>query len=74
MNKKDKDEILEMFSKAFHEVVPPLLEDMEERLASKEDIDRLERKLNAQDNRSDRHGKQLENLENRVHVLEIASS
>lgn len=63
-----------MFSEGFHEVVVPALEDMEKRLASKEDIDRLERKLDSHQNRMDRHGKQLENHEKRVHTLEESAS
>lgn len=62
------------FAEVFHEVVVPVLEDMEKRLASKEDIDRLERKLDSHQNRMDRHGKQLENHEERVQNLEDASS
>ena len=73
MDKKDKGEILEMFSEAFHEVVPPLLEDvmkpMEERLSS--DIGRVERKLDAQQDRLDRHGKQIENHEKRITKVEL---
>lgn len=61
------------FAKAFHEVVVPALEDMEERLASKEDLDRIERKIDATTNRMDRHGKQLEDHEERVQTLETAS-
>ena len=73
MTKKDKDESYEMFSKAFHEIVVPTLEDMEERLASKKDLDRIERKIDATINRMDRHGKQLDNHEERIQTLETAS-
>jgi hypothetical protein len=73
MNKKDKDEVHKIVADAVHEVVIPALEDMEERLASKQDIDRLERKLDAHTKRMDRHGKQLENHEGRIQILETAS-
>jgi len=79
MDKKSKEEIHKLFSDSFHEVVPPLLGDMEERLASKEDVndlimevDSLDRKFDAQQDRMDRHGKQLDNHEKRIHALEFA--
>jgi len=67
MNKKDKEDSHEIIADAVHEVVVPALEDMETRLknelASKEDIDRLERKLDAQQNQLDRHDKRIQTLE-----------
>ena len=73
MSKNDKDKMLEAFSEAFHEVVPPLLQDLESRLASKEDLDRIERKLDAQQDRLDRHGKEIGDHERRIHKLETPS-
>lgn len=73
MNKKQKEETIKVFSEAFHEVVIPALEDMEERLASKKDLDRIERKLDATIDRMDRHGKQLKNYDERIQILESTS-
>ena len=69
MNKKQKEEQYELFSKAFHEVVPPMLEN----LANKDDIDRIERKLDKMEDRLDKHGKTLENHEKRIGKIETAS-
>ncbi len=70
MNKKDKEEVHKIVADAVHEVVIPALESMEERLtgkmATKKDIDRLERKFDAQQDRLDRHGKELENHKKRI--------
>ena len=71
MNIKDKDEIYDIFAKGFHEIVPPLLEDAMKDVASKGDIDRLERKIDASYERADRHGKRLENHEKRIGRLEV---
>jgi septal ring factor EnvC (AmiA/AmiB activator) len=72
------------FAKAFREVVLPALEDMEKglrgELASKKDledvrkdlggqIDSLDRKFNAVQDRLDNHGQRIEKLESRVSVL-----
>jgi hypothetical protein len=73
MDKKQKEETMHVFVKAFHEVVIPTLEDMEERLASKGDIDRLERKLDSYQDRMDRHGKMLDNHDKRINTLEVNS-
>lgn len=75
-----EEKLGEYFAKSFKEVVLPALEDMEGRLASKKDleevrielggkIDSLERKFDAQQDRLDRHGKSIENLEKQVSVL-----
>lgn len=69
MNKKDKVEILELFGDAFREVVLPVLEDINEKMATKEDIDRLERKYDAQQERLDRHGKIIEKHEKEITEL-----
>lgn len=73
MDKKSKEEIYKLFSDAFHEVVPPLLEDATEKLAKSEEVFRLEEKIEKINDRLDRHGKQLENHEERIQVFETAS-
>ncbi len=72
LTKTDEKTLAEFFANTFREVVLPALEDMEARLASKEDIDRLERKLDAHQDRMDGHGKQLENHEKRIQTLEAS--
>ena len=57
------------FAKSFKEVVLPALEDMEERLASKKDIYRLEEKIEKIVDRQDRQGKSIEKLESQVSVI-----
>jgi peptidoglycan hydrolase CwlO-like protein len=85
MNKKDKEEFVGIVAEALNDVMIPALESMEERLrrdlASKKDVqdlsmrmDSLNRKFDSQQERQDRHGKQLENHEKRIHVLEAASA
>ena len=66
MNKKQKEEQYELFADAFHEVVVPLLEN----LATKDGIDRIERKIDKSNDRSDRHGKTLDGHEVRIGKLE----
>ncbi len=73
MNKKDKTETIGLISEALNEVMIPALEDMEERLAAKldmkadkEDVGRVERKLDAMTDRLDRHGKAIEELQTAV--------
>lgn len=79
MNKKQREEQLKFFSQAFHEVVVPLLEDMatkgnieeiKEAMATKEDIDRIERKLVKIDDRLDRYGGRLDSHGKRISRLE----
>lgn len=70
VSRDDEKFLAEFFAKSFHEVVIPALEDMEERLASKEDLGRLERKVDALYDRGDRHGKQLANHDERITDLE----
>lgn len=80
MNKKDKEEFTMIVTDALNDVMIPALESMEERLASKESVeeiimkvDSLDRKFDAQQNRLDRQGKQVENHEERIQILETAS-
>lgn len=70
MTSKSDEKQVKFFAKCFHEVVIPVLEDMEKRLASKKDIeelnkkfDSLDRKFDAQQNRLDRHDKRITKLE-----------
>ena len=80
MDKKEKEDFFSLFSKAFHEVVAPILEDLrsrikkiEENMATKEDTDRIERRLVKIDDRLDRHGKVVDNHEKRIVHLETKS-
>lgn len=84
MNKKDKDEFTMIVTDALNDVMIPALESLETRLtdklASKEDVedvkmkvDSLDRKFDAQQDRLDRHGKQVEVHEERIQTLETAS-
>lgn len=61
------------FAEAFHEVVVPVIEDLEQRLkdelvlkADKADIDRFERKMDANQNRMDQYDKRIQALEERT--------
>ncbi len=76
MTKNQRQEMVEVVTDALNEVVIPALENMEERLrkdlASKEDISRLERKFDAQQDRLDRHGIQLEKHEEQIKKLQTA--
>ena len=63
MRKIDSDEIKKIVAEALNEIVVPIIEEidkktdrMEMSMATKEDIDRLERKFDAQQKRLDRHG------------------
>ncbi len=67
-----EEKLGEYFAEAFREVVLPALEDMEERLASKKDIFRLEEKLEKVTERQDRQGKSQEDLQKKVGILESA--
>ncbi len=62
MRKIDSDEIKKIVAEALNEIVVPIIEEidkktdrMEMSMATKEDIDRLERKFDAQQKRLDRH-------------------
>ena len=79
MNKKQKGEMLEVFADGFHEVVAPILENIQERIitieskmATKDDakelsaqIDSLDRKFEAQQDRLDRQGKDIDTLKHK---------
>jgi len=85
MNKSDKGEFTKLIAEGFQEVMIPALDNMEKRLkeelASKEDVedlkremDTLNRKFDAAQDRTDRHGKLLENHERRIHKFEKSAS
>lgn len=63
---EQREEIIKIFAQCFHEVVVPMFEN----LATKEDIAQLERKLDKQEDRMDRHGKTLDNYQVRIEKLE----
>lgn len=60
---------MEMFAKAFHEVVPPLLEELKEEIIStlSDKFEQLERKV---ENITDSHAVRLGNHERRIKALE----
>ena len=63
MDKKQKNEMLEVFAEGFHEVVVPELEKITDRLTEVErGVDTLNRKFDAQQDRLDRHGKDIDTL------------
>lgn len=62
MSKKQEEHLLKMFSKAFHEVVPPLLED----LAKRKDVQALEKKLDSLENGQDTIEQTLTKIENHL--------
>ncbi|AKM83675.1 hypothetical protein A2422_02255 [Candidatus Woesebacteria bacterium RIFOXYC1_FULL_31_51] len=82
MTKKDKNEVVELFNQGMSEIILPVLDEMNKKMATKEDIksirsematkedikdvgaqlDSIERKVEAQQLRSDRHGKDIETL------------
>jgi len=71
MDKKQKDETFRIFSEAFHDVVVPLFEEIKQNMVTKEDIYRLERKIEKGTERMDRHGKTIEDHEKRIKSLEV---
>ncbi|MGA7193686.1 MAG: hypothetical protein WBW94_08655 [Anaerolineales bacterium] len=87
-NKEFEEKLAGFFAIAFKEVVLPVLKDMDERLASKEDLNsikedmvdvknrlgKVDDKLTKIEDRLDRLGKTQENLEKRVVHLEEAAN
>lgn len=84
MNKKDKQEMVGIVTEALNDVMVPALDAMETRLrndlASKEDlkkvevklsmqIDSLDRKFDAQQERLDRHDKRITKLEKKARFV-----
>jgi len=72
MNKKQKEETIEVFAEAFHDVVVPVLEDLKKEL--KNDINRLDDKVEAINRRliqvTDHHSEKIDNHEKRIGKLE----
>lgn len=87
MPKGNDKYLYDVFSKAFHEVVAPELEDIRVNMATKKDVkevkdtvdnieartERIERQLFKINDRLDRHGKTIDNHEKRIGKLEIKS-
>lgn len=84
MPNTDNNNLYSIFAKAFHEVVAPILENIENRIkkieenmttvATKEDIDRIEIKLTKMGDRLDRHDHKLDNHEKRISTIESVTS
>lgn len=82
MTTKQRKDIYEVFAECFHDIVVPIIERLEEKMATKEDIkrleaematkadkadiDRIERKLDSHTDRLDRHGKDIEKLKTKL--------
>jgi len=78
MTKKDKKEIIDLFNQGIAELILPVLETLatkedikliKEEMATKDDVndiqsqlDSIERKVEAQQERSDRHGQDIEKI------------
>ena len=69
-SKEDKEEFTTLITDIFKDVMIPALDAMEGRLASKKDlsdlsmqVQALDRKFDAQQERQDRHNARIENLE-----------
>lgn len=74
MIKREEEKWTKFFSKAFAGVVLPSFEDLHsqieeinQKMATKQDIDRLERKCTATQDRLERHDKTITKLEQRVY-------
>jgi hypothetical protein len=73
MNKKQKEEFIELFSQSFKEVVLPSLEDMQTDINElKETTYRIEERLEKHDNHLERHDTKLDNHEKRISKLETS--
>ena len=68
---KKNDKLYDIFAKAFHEVVLPLIEDIQEKMATKDDIDRIERRIIKIDDHLERHDRTLANHGKRITKLEL---
>lgn len=80
MNKSDEDKVYKIVANALNDVMIPAMEDMENRInkkfeltASSADIDRVERKIDAQQDHMDDHDIELKDHEERIQVLEVAA-
>ena len=81
MTKKRGDEMYEVVAEVIHEVVIPELEkihgcieNMEEKMATREDIDRIERKIDAHQKRMDSHGEYIEKHEKDIKKIKTKLS
>ena len=83
MVKNTDKHLHDIFAKAFHEVVVPLLEnmatkddvkDIKENMATKDDVDRIELKLVKIEDKLDRHDAKLDNHEKRISKFERKSA
>lgn len=79
LTKADENKITEIVANAINDVVIPALDDMEGRLASKEDLekfkketmmefDSLNRKFDAQQDRLDKHNGRIEKVEKKLGI------
>jgi len=80
MDITNEEKLANFFAESFKEVVLPGLErlqetadDMKEKMATQDDIYRLERRIEKIDDRLDRQGKSQENIQKRVLNLESHS-
>jgi len=78
MDKKAKEEMTKLVTDVLNDVVIPAMEEMEERLASKNDlhelemkVDSLDRKFDAAQNRLDNHDKRISTLEK---ILDVTTN
>lgn len=63
MNKQQKEDMLKLFSEAFHEVVIPVLEKMNKRLDNIEkDIKEIKKTVKMHEKRLDHHAVQIDRL------------
>ncbi|KKQ97355.1 MAG: hypothetical protein UT24_C0012G0009 [Candidatus Woesebacteria bacterium GW2011_GWB1_39_12] len=66
MSNKQKEEQYKFFTDAFHEVVIPVLEDMDAKMVTKQDIKRLEGESGGLDKRLDNVEMKLEKIDGRL--------
>lgn len=69
MTKKDKMEIVDLFNQGITELILPVLDEMNTKMATKEDVqdlqtqlDSIERKVEANQLRSDEHGQIIDKV------------
>lgn len=79
MNKKQKEETVEIFAEAFREVVVPVLEEMKKDFNDlRQDVHHLDDKVEGISRRliqvTDHHANRLDNHEKRIGKLEVKAS
>lgn len=69
MTKKDKEEIINLFNEGITQLILPVLDEMNNKMATKDDIqdlqtqlDSIERKVEANQSRSDDQGKDIDKI------------